>query len=73
MSFTIDKNIPIPPVNNGGTLYPFDAMKVGDSFFIPKDLVGKSTGHSVRQCALRRKIGVTVRQVDGGLRVWRTK
>lgn len=40
-SFTIDKGIPIPESVGrgriGATKYPFDAMEVGDSFFIAED------------------------------------
>ncbi len=34
--FKIDKDIPIPPKITGiGRIYPFDEMKIGDSFAIP--------------------------------------
>lgn len=40
-TFTIDKGIPIPESVGrgriGATKYPFDAMEVGDSFFIAED------------------------------------
>ena len=66
--YKIEKNIDIPPHKN--TRYPFGVMKVGDSFFVEG---GKSNALS---CAARlhaRRHGgkFTVRQVDGGVRVWR--
>ncbi len=81
MSFTIDKNVPIPASTAGrGAIYPFAAMEPGDSFFVP------ATGEALkkRAASLSRAASMhakkhegrkyTTRKVpdEGGVRVWRT-
>ena len=77
--FKIDKNVAIP-LNPGGagrsSIFPWDEMEVGDSFFIP----GKSTRH-VALGKRRRKNGYRIccrtvtegkgRGAKKGVRVWR--
>lgn len=79
MSFTIDKNVPVPASTAGrGPTYPFAAMQIGDSFFVP------ATGEAVKKRAagLSRAASAhakknegrkyTTRKVEGGgVRVWR--
>jgi hypothetical protein len=80
MNFKIEKNIPIPKKkgntkgNPNGciTVYPFDEMLYGDSFFVP--ITGKRKIHianSLRICAKRKNVKVTVRFVEDGIRVWK--
>lgn len=72
--FTIDKGIPVPKQVGTGrkNKYPFDALEVGDSFFV-KDLnvktISRTCGHHGKRLS-RRFIS---RTVDGGVRVWRTE
>lgn len=72
--FTIEKGIPVPKQVGAGrrNKYPFDAMEVGDSFFI-KDTkvktISRTCGHHGKR--LGRKFAS--RTVDGGVRVWRTE
>jgi len=66
-AITVESGIPAPASR---TKYPWDAMKVGESFFVP----GKSTNQlggllTARARADGRKY--TSRTVDGGTRVWR--
>jgi hypothetical protein len=68
-SIKIDKHIPAPEVH-GNTLYPWNEMEVGDSFFAP----GKS--RRTFNGAMRRRMQhgtakFIVREIDGGARVWR--
>ena len=80
MNFKIEKNIPIPK-KKGNTkgnltgcipLYPFDDMLIGDSFFVPATEKRKiNIANSLRLSAKSRNAKVTVRFVEGGLRVWK--
>lgn len=70
--FAIEDNIP-PPANMVGrpSLYPYQALEVGQSFFVPR---GDRKNISVCISRYRKKTGreFIVRQVQGGVRVWRT-
>lgn len=67
----IEKNVPISRVPRLGrnALYPWQDMKVGDSFFVP----GYTTKTFGRTAAAGVRYGMTfsVRTQDGGVRVWR--
>lgn len=84
MTFKIEKGIPLAESHYGRRLsYPFNLMKVGDSFFVP--LSGKLYPSDGRDTADRRvrnaslsyakthNIKFTVRSVKGGVRCWRIK
>ena len=83
MNFKIENNIPIPPVDRGKRRKPnslskvLDTLKVGQSFVVP-------IPEGTNPLAFRNQIGyaktiikdnfsITTREVDGGIRVWRTK
>lgn len=72
--FTIDKGIPVPKQVGAGrkTKYLFDAMEVGDSFFI-KDTKVKTISRTCGQHGKRLGRKFASRTVDGGVRVWRTE
>ena len=73
----VEKNLPIPKENRGRKAkYPWDKLKVGDSFFIE----GKSKKYNVYSCVAsynRTKapapISITIREEGEGVRVWRIK
>ena len=76
----IEKGVPfIPRIRP--RKYPFNDMKIGDSFFIA--VTGDSDvrkarnliASSLRACAKRagNEYRVTIRRVKGGLRCWRIK
>ena len=72
----IERNIPIP--RSLTSKYPLEYMEIGDSFLAhDKKEQYKQTNiaSSIRQWAIRHGDGMkfTVRQVDEGIRVWRTK
>lgn len=72
--FTIEKGIPVPKQVGAGrrNKYPFDAMEVGDSFFIKDGKVktfSRTCGHHGKRLGRR----FASRTVDGGVRVWRTE
>jgi len=79
----IDHNISIPIRGKkgrkaGNCKYPFTQMKVGDSFFMPcqkglEDMVGRRLRAAVEHRINPYRIAVTVRNVEGGVRCWRTK
>lgn len=72
MGFKIEKNIPAPKGRGRSSDYPLTDMKVGESFFVPREQA--STVH-VRNIACshasRHSMKFTVRTVENGCRVWR--
>jgi len=80
MTIKVDKGIPIPKPRQGtGSGYPWDDMKVGDSFFIPNDAENMNNvahQNKLSSAARSRRMNhpnekYTVRAVKGGTRVWR--
>lgn len=81
MTIKVDKGKKMPPVHQPQSgrpnKYPFEKMKIGDSFFSG----GINTRHSIYS-SLRNynsnfqtkvKIKISIRQEDNGVRVWRIK
>lgn len=75
--FKIEKGVPIPARKFGSgrtPKYPWRAMEVGDSFFVQSDNP-KQTQQAITSTACNRRSHYgsrfTVRQVEGGVRVWR--
>lgn len=67
----IDKDIPFPErMNKGKSMYPFAAMKIGDSFLVPFENRNRV---SVAMVTANRKIGkkFASKKVEDGIRVWR--
>jgi hypothetical protein len=87
INFKIEEGIPVPKKRNEGRgyEYPWDIMKVGDSFFVKMDVENMTKKEknkkqsSISTCGrtyfklhkLNRVI--TTRNVEGGVRVWRIK
>lgn len=72
MTIDIDKNIPIP-IMQQKRKYPWEQMAVGDSFFIAGASVTPIC--NAANYASKRLGGwkFTSKTVDGGVRVWRIK
>lgn len=79
--FEIESDIPIPsPRIRYSSKYPWDGMKVGDSFFVPAPDDG-ATISVIRQRLTNgawyqaRRHGTThrIRRVPDGVRVWRVE
>jgi len=68
--YKVEKGVEIP-VKSLSSIYPFEIMEVGDSFFV--DDIEKYEALLNRKSSLKRKINIKicVRKVDGGVRVWR--
>ena len=70
MPIKIERNIPIPPKNMGVTKYPWDDLKIGDSFIV--------TGRTnARQLCIQASMTRTPKKfesriVKGITRIWRT-
>lgn len=78
MEYIIESNIPIPSKRNGYGKYPFDEMKVGDSFLLEES--NKVTMKALRSYAYSyakkhmKEAKFAVRNTeDNQLRVWRIK
>lgn len=72
MTIKIEKGVEIPPQTRR-LKYPFEDMEVGDSFFVkadPKTI--RAAAHNYRKTRDKSR-KFTIRAVDGGARVWRTK
>jgi hypothetical protein len=75
-AFPVEHGIPIPPRWEFKRRYPFRKLHVRDSFFVPcepQELKDRwnSLASSVRWATIQTGFKFAVRQVDGGLRVWR--
>ena len=73
--FEIESGIPMP--RKRGSKYPWAAMKIGDSFFVP-DRPGVRrnpirAGASIQTRKSGYKVKYKTRKVDGGMRVWRVE
>ena len=76
--FEVESGIPVPPDARGLTnKYPWNDMKVGDSFFVPDRPDGRRSALSSSVNYQHKKSGNTVkyatRKVTGGVRVWRVE
>lgn len=68
--FKIDKGIPLPDAWPG-FVRTLRALGVGDSFQVEDP--GLTTPHTIYSLARREGLRVSVRQMDGGIRVWRVE
>ena len=70
----IDKGVPLPEAQRGARFrYPFKALEVGDSFFVPgrtRQSLKASISHASCGCRRFATRGVVEHGVKG-LRVWR--
>lgn len=70
MEIKIEKGIPIPAGSKGVHKYPFAQMEVGDSFFTPCENLPSLRVYA-RQVGKEKGLKFSVRQEEGGARVWR--
>lgn len=61
----IESNVPVP------RKYPFEHMKVGDSFLIPDGMARTTVSVAAGRYAAKHKMKFTVRQTPQGFRCWR--
>jgi len=65
--------VPAPRAPLSSCPYPFDAMKAGDSFFVPGATHKTLANWLNRYRAKNRNKTLVSRLMDKGLRIWRTK
>lgn len=72
-SVMIDKNIPIPKDagRKGRRKYPFYEMEVGDSVFFEGQTRTGNARNAAYAWARNNNKEVSVRSVQGGIRIWR--
>ena len=72
--FKIDHKVPLPPPirKKGPAKYPWLAMKVGDSFFVPEGKINNLRA-SASRASTDFKWKFVARAVEGGVRIWRVK
>ena len=72
MSIKVQKGIPVPEGDGRPRVYPFDRMKVGDSFVLSaEESKLESRRQSVLNSARRQGVKITTRIESGKVRVWR--
>ena len=73
--YEVVSGIPVPTPHKPTTPspYPFDALNVGDSFFVPGATHRTIANHLNRYRSKNRNKTLVSRIIDGGLRIWRTK
>lgn len=68
----IEKRIPIPPIvrHSSVRIYPFDKLKIGDSFLFSSEdcFRGSVLANKIKR---KLKVKLIVRNTLKGLRVWR--
>lgn len=80
----IDHGVEMPEGNRptGDRKYPWPDMMVGDSFFVPvgpeqqyKNVASALYGsaHYYRKTSVHKRFQISVRGVEGGIRVWRVR
>jgi hypothetical protein len=75
MNYAIETKIAMPPRANTGE-FPWRALKVGDSFFVPAAKAGINGKRLYQSAANFRRYGksefkASIRKVKGGFRAWR--
>ena len=83
MEYKIESNIPIPPIQRkpkiSALFNALSSLKVGQSFVIPIPEDGTTEVHKVRnklnytKLHLPKSFSFTTREIDLGIRVWRTQ
>ena len=83
MEYKIESNIPIPPIQrkpkNNALFNALSSLEVGQSFVIPIPEDGTTEVHKVRnklnytKLHLPKSFSFTTREIDLGIRVWRTQ
>lgn len=76
--YKVDKGISMERKREAFARFPFNKMKIGDSFFVPKeDQNPEGVAASVYSAANSynrthgTKLRMSTRKVEGGIRVWR--
>lgn len=69
--FQVERNVALPDASKKAGKYPFSDLGVGDSFLAPES-ERLRVGASAYNFAARHGIKVSIRKVEGGIRVWRT-
>lgn len=67
----IEKDIPMPEHRQGSLVRVVEQMEVGDSFFLPDTNMYQANKYN--NVARRMGVSLTMRSIDGGVRVWRRK
>ncbi len=70
--FEIESDIPLPPTLAGRPAkYPWDKMKLGDSFFSPNRNVSTCVSHTNKKSGMKFTVRKSTKGGVEGWRVWR--
>lgn len=77
MTFKIETGIPLPKTRRATMRYPYEALSIGDSFFVPDGKMNTIRCDITRRHHLLKPMRFTASSAteDGvsGVRVWRTQ
>lgn len=74
VKIVIEKGVPMPPAKQAIDAFGLKQMEISDSFFIEvAKKEEKALRNKISLSATRAGMSVSIRAVDGGIRVWRTK
>lgn len=69
----IEKSQPMPDRKAGVVKYPFASMEIGDSIFFEGQDYRSAPAFAARKWSQRHEQKFSCRNVEGGLRIWRTE
>ena len=72
MQIDIDKDVPVPSNTRVRNRYPYELLKVGESFFV-KDVALQSMYNTNFRWGRKLSRRFISRSEDGGVRVWRVE
>jgi hypothetical protein len=71
MAVKIEKGVPMPPKNKGTAIYPWDDLKVGESFVVKKSTNGRQLCISASLVRAPKRFESRIQA--GITRVWRVQ
>jgi len=71
MAFEIESGIPLATDQRGSRIFPFNTMKVGDSFALPSMMATRVSTAATKYSKDHSGVKFTVRKNGDGHRCWR--
>lgn len=71
MTYKIERDVPIPSGTGRPPIYPFEDLKVGESFVVSPEDAGRVRS-AASHASKTYNIKITIRKAEDGYRCWRT-
>lgn len=68
----IDKGVPMPRMGTKNRRYPWEEMKIGDSFLFPSTKSQSNAYNCAKAASLKTGWKFAVKKTPDGIRCWRT-